>query len=178
VLVLLGGRAKVSSYTEDGSEVILAVRTPEDLLGEVSAIDGLPHSATVAALEPIEAVAVDVAEFRRFLETTPRVALVLLETTMARLRDADRKRIEFGAYDSVGRVARRLLELAERFGEGSPERVRITLPLSQQELAGWVGASREAVSKALHVLWERGLVQTGRRSVTVLDPAGLRRRAM
>jgi CRP/FNR family transcriptional regulator, cyclic AMP receptor protein len=177
-VVLLNGRAKISSYTEDGSEVILAVRTPEDLLGELSAIDGLPHSATVGALEPIDAVVIDGERFREYLETTPRVALALLEMEVSRLRDADRKRIEFGAYDSVGRVASRLVELAERFGEASPEGVRIALPLSQRELAGWVGASREAVTKALHVLRQRGLIETHRRSVTVLDPAGLRRRAM
>ncbi len=70
-----------------------------------------------------------------------------------RLRDADSKRAEFAAFDTVGRVASRLLELAERFGENAGGNgILITLPLTQEELAGWTGSSREAVSKALSTL--------------------------
>ena len=83
----------------------------------------------------------------------------------------------FGAYDIAARVAGRLVELADRFGEAVPDGVRISVPLSQDELAGWVGASREAVAKALRVLRDRGLVTTGRRTMTVLDLDGLRGRA-
>ena len=80
------------------------------------------------------------------------------------------------AFDIPGRVARRLVELAERFGEPDGQGVRIGVALSQDELAGWVGASREAVAKALRVLRDRGFVTTGRRTMTVLDLDGLRTR--
>jgi CRP-like cAMP-binding protein len=94
-----------------------------------------------------------------------------------KLRDADRKRIEYGAYDTTGRVATRLLELADRYGEQTGAGVRVALPLSQDELAGWTGSSREAVSKALRSLRDRGLIETGRRRVVIHDLDGLRRRA-
>ena len=103
--------------------------------------------------------------------------MALLRLVTSRLRDADRKRVEFGAFDIAARVAGRLVELADRFGEPVPDGVRIPVPLSQDELAGWVGASREAVAKALRVLRDRGLLTTGRRTMTVLDLDGLRRRA-
>jgi len=103
---------------------------------------------------------------------------MLLQVLSRKLRDADRKRIEFGAYDTVGRVCKRLVELAERFGEERGASVRIALPLSQQELAGWTGSSREAVSKALHQLRARGYIETARRGITVLDLAAIRRRAI
>jgi len=177
VIVVRAGRVKVSSYTEDGKEIVLAVREPGELLGELSAIDGQTRSASATAMEPVEAIMVSTAEFRAFLEERPRVAFALLEMTSAKLRDADRKRIEFGAYDTTGRVARRLVEMAERFGETAGDGVRITLPLSQQELAGWTGASREAVSKSLHQLRARGFISTARRGITVLDLDRLRRRA-
>ncbi len=74
-------------------------------------------------------------------------------------------------------MAQRILELAERFGEPEPNGTRITVALSQDELAGWVGASREAVAKALRTLREHGQLTTGRRTMTVLDLDGLRRRA-
>jgi CRP/FNR family cyclic AMP-dependent transcriptional regulator len=178
VVVLLNGRAKVSSYTADGKEVVLAVRGPGELLGDFSALDGGARSATVAALEPIEALMIPADRFKTFLEDHPRLAVLLLQTWSRRVRDADRKRVEFGAYDTPGRVARRLMELVERYGEGDGTMVRISLSLTQDELAGWTGASREAVSKALREFRDRGWIATGRRAITVLDVDALRARAV
>lgn len=178
VVVLLVGRAKVSSYTADGKEVVLAVRGPGELLGDFSALDGAPRSATVSGLEPIEALIIPSERFVRFLEDHARLAILLLQTWSRRVRDADRKRVEFGAYDTPGRVARRLLELVERYGEGDGTVMRIDLSLTQDELAGWTGSSREAVSKALREFRDRGWIETGRRSIKVLDVHALRTRSL
>src|SRR3954451_8233114 len=177
VVVLLKGRVKVSTLSDEGREIVLAFRGPGDLLGELSAIDGQPRSASVAAIEPVEALAVTAIDFRAFLSEHPEVALFLLETVSRRLRDADRKRVEFGAHDTIGRVAARLLELAEEYGQQDPRGIRIGLPLSQEELAGWTGASREAVSKALQALRRPGWVVTERRRIIVCDSEALRRRS-
>ncbi len=177
VLIVRSGRVKVSSYTADGKEVVLAIRGPGELLGELSAIDGEPRSASAGALEQVEVLSVPAEDFRAFLGTRPRIAVALMQMLSRRLRDADRKRVEFGAFDTIGRVSRRLVELAERFGESSSKGVRITVPLSQQELAGWTGSSREAVSKALRSLRARGYIETARRGITVLDIDALQRRA-
>ncbi|MGH8985462.1 MAG: Crp/Fnr family transcriptional regulator [Acidimicrobiia bacterium] len=173
VVVVLSGRTKISFTDRDGRESILNVRGAGDLLGELSVLDGEPHSATVLALEPVAAAVVSADEFRTLLSEHPRLSMALLELVVARLRDADRKRVEFGAYDTRGRVARRLVELAQRFGEEGRAGVRITLRLTQEELAGWTGSSREAVAKALADFRGRGWVETGRRTVIVLDPSAL-----
>ena len=177
VIVLRSGRVKVSSDTASGTEVLLAVRGPGALLGELSAIDGGLMSATVTALEPVTALSVSTPDFERYLLGHARVSFLLMREVTRRLRDADRKRIEFGAYDTTGRVAARLVELAERFGERSDEGLRINLPLSQDELAGWTGSSREAVTKALRTLREEGLITTGRLHVIVHDLSALNDRA-
>ncbi|QKW34185.1 Crp/Fnr family transcriptional regulator [Actinomadura sp. NAK00032] len=189
VAVLLRGRVKAFSYREQGGEALLAVRGPGALLGEVAAIDGLPRSASVAALEPVQALAIGADEFMAFLQAHGRVSILIMRMLCQRWRDADRKRVEFGMFDATGRVAQRLVELAERFGvpyvpRGGPgepaaggESVRITLNLSQEELAGWVGASREAVSKALRTLRRHGWIETGRRRLIVHDLQALRRHA-
>lgn len=177
VVVILKGQVKVSYFTEDGKEVLLAVRGPGDLLGELAALDGEPHSATGTALDPVDALVFTATDFKAFLAANPRVALYLLELLSRKVRDADVKRIEFSAFDTVGRVARRLVELAERFGEESDEGLEITLPLSQEELAGWTGCSREAASKALQHLRGRGWITTHRRRIRILDRAALERRA-
>jgi CRP-like cAMP-binding protein len=178
VVVLLAGRAKVSSYTADGKEVVLAVRGPGELLGDFSALDGATRSATVSALEPIEALIIPSERFVGYLEDHARLAILLLQTWSRRVRDADRKRVEFGAYDTPGRVARRLLELVDRYGEGDGSGMRIDLSLTQDELAGWTGSSREAVSKALREFRDRGWIETGRRTIKVLDVQALRSRAL
>jgi CRP/FNR family cyclic AMP-dependent transcriptional regulator len=102
---------------------------------------------------------------------------LLLRIVTGRLRDADRKRLEFGAYDTLNRVARRLVELVDRFGEPTESGIKIALPFTQDELASWVGASREAVAKALRTLRACGYLRTQRRTYTVVDIEGLRRRA-
>lgn len=178
VIVLLTGRAKCSSYTQDGKEVVLAVRGPGELLGELSALDGGQRSTTVAALENIEALVIPAERFIAFLTDHPRLAIQLLQTTIRRLRDSDRKRVEFGAFDTPARVARRLLELVDRYGEAEGASVRISLSLTQDELAGWTGSSREAVSKALREFRDRQWVATGRRTIVVLDVEALRQRAL
>lgn len=177
VAVLRSGRVKVSVDTASGTEIVLAVRGPGALLGEFAAIDREPRSATVTAIEPVTALAVPLAGFEAYLEAHGRVAMLLMRALTAKVRDADRKRIEFGAHDTTGRVAARLVEMAERFGERTNDGVAIGLPLSQEELAGWTGASREAVSKALGVLRSAGEIRTSRMSVVVLDLDALRRRA-
>lgn len=181
-MIVLSGRVKISHFTADGREIILAVRGPGELLGELSAIDQEPRSATALAAEPVEALVLTVEDFQQFVAATPRAAMVLLTGLVRRLREADRKRVEFAAYDTVGRVALRLLDLAKEFGEpaggAGGQAVRITLPLSQQELAGLIGASREAVSKALQHLRKRGWIETQRRGISILDPDALYKRAM
>lgn len=174
VLVIEHGRVKIVSVTLDGREVVLAIRGPGDLLGELAAVDGQPRSAAAVAMEDMEALVVPAARFAAFLEEHPAVTYRLLKTVVERLRDADRKRVEFGAHDAIGRVAQRLVELAERYGESAGNGIRIDLPLTQEELAGFTGSSREAVSRALRMLRTAGLVETHRMRITVTDLDGLR----
>jgi CRP-like cAMP-binding protein len=178
VMVLLEGRVKIASVSEDGREAVLAFRGPGEVLGELSAIDGQPRSAGVLAVDPVQALVVPVAAFRAFLERSPRASLWLLTRLVARLREADRKRAEFGASDTIGRVAARLVELARDYGREQPGGgVLIDLPITQEELASWVGSSREGVNKALNTLKGLQWIDMERRSITVLDMDALRRRS-
>ena len=177
VILIESGRVKVHSAIRDGRDVILRFCGPGDLLGEISVIDDEPRSGTVEALEPVEALAISATDFRGFLESHPPACLILLRMVTHRFRDADRKRIEFAASHTLGRVAARLVELAERYGEATDAGIVIDLRLSQEELAGWTASSREAVAKALHTLRDLELVVTERRRITVLDLEGLARQA-
>ena len=176
VLVLLDGHVK-AAMLNDGREVILAFPGPGELLGELSAVDGEPRSGTVRAVDDVEALVIPGSAFRAFLEHRPRVGLVLLRSVVARLRTADRQRVDYAVNDVVVRVAGRLVELCDRFGceDGTGIGVEIGLGLTQDELASWAGASREAVAKAMALLRSLGWVQTERRRIVVLDLPALRR---
>ncbi len=177
VLAIRHGNVKVTTTTADGHELVLAIRGPSELVGELAALDDREHrrSATVIALNAVAVQLVPNDEFVGFLEQHPRALLALTRTVIGRLHDADRRRAEFGAYDTLGRVARVLTELARSQHPTAAGDVRLDPPLTQHELAGLVGASRESVVRALAELRRRGVIETGRRSLVVRDLPSLQR---
>jgi CRP/FNR family transcriptional regulator, cyclic AMP receptor protein len=180
VLVVLRGRVKLACVSAAGREALLGIREPGDLLGEMAALDATVRSATATAIDEVEVLAVPGPAFLAFIEATPAAGTHLLRIFSSRLRDADLKRLEFLSQDTVGRVCARLVELAQRFGARHEEGTgtHIDVPITQEELAGWTGSSREAVVKALRTLRELGWIATGRGGITVLDVDALRRRAV
>jgi CRP/FNR family transcriptional regulator, cyclic AMP receptor protein len=130
VVLLRSGRVKVTSTTPNGREVVLGFRGPGELIGELGAIDDQPRSATIVAVDPVEALTIPPRDFLAFLEEHPSASLALVRVLSQRLRDADAKRIEFAALNTLGRVAHRLLELCDRFGDPEDGAIRIALPLS------------------------------------------------
>jgi CRP-like cAMP-binding protein len=175
VAVLLLGRVKISSLTDSGDEVVLSILGPGALIGELEAIDGKPRPATVSALEPVAALMIPYEDFVAFLRTHEVAARLLMKTLCERIRYAERTCVDHVAHDTAGRLAMRIVELAERYGEPVGGGVSISVALTQDELAGWINASREAVSKGLRALRARGFVETGRRTLLVRDLEALRR---
>ena len=175
VVVITQGRVKVFAPSAPGTETVLSLLGPGDLVGELSAIEDepTPRMATVAALDAVVCRVVRNIEFRSLLAGRPGIALELLRMIAARLRTSDRRRVEFGAYGTTRRLARLLVELA---ADGRPSGTVVVLRggLTQDDLAGMVGASRESVARALATLRTLGFVSTGRRQVAVLDLVGLR----
>lgn len=176
VLVLEQGWVLISCISTTGRETVLGLCGAGDLLGEVSALDGQPRSATAVALTQTQARVVS-ASVLRHAAREGETAAALLRLLAYRLRQADRRRVEFAALDTLGRVSSRVLELCERFGRPDGSSVLIELPLSQEQLASWCAASREATVKALATLRSLGCISTARRRIVVHDVAALQRHA-
>ena len=176
VFLIERGWVTVTCTGPGGREIMLALRGPGDMLGELSALDGEPRSASAMAVSDVEAIVVSGSALGRALDDAD-TARELIRVLAARLRDADRKRLEFAALETLGRVAWRLLELSERFGHDTGEGISVELPLSQEQIAGWCGASRESTVKALASLRALGCITTGRRRVVIIDPEALQRHA-
>jgi CRP-like cAMP-binding protein len=179
VLVITAGAVKVVVTAASGREVVLDVLEAGELLGEMSAIDGGQRSATALALGPVEVLAVSQRAFVALLDGHPALARKLLSLLTARIRGADRRQLEFGANDALGRVCQRLVELSRRYGfDEGDGRVVLVAPLSQQDLASWAGLSREAVVKGLRALRTLGWVESDGRRLVIVDPQALSRRAL
>ncbi len=176
VFIIERGWVMISSIAPSGREIVLGIRGPGDVIGDLSALDGAPRSASALAVGEVEATVAPGSALTRAL-TDAATAKELLRVLAVRLRDSDRKRLEFAALDTLGRVAWRLQELGERFGEETSTGIEVDLPLSQEQLASWCGASREATVKALASLRSLGCIATGRRSVLIRDLEALRRHA-
>lgn len=177
VMILLSGRAKISRVHDDGRELLLSIRDPGDLIGDLALIDGQPRLASAIALEPVEALVIPAQAFRRYVDSTPRIAVVMLAVFARRFRDTTVKLSQLVASDTVGRVAARILELAERYGHHSENELQVELPMSQEEFAAWAGASRAGVAHALQTLRDLGWIHTGRRLIVIRDVDALRARS-
>ncbi|MFC9591143.1 Crp/Fnr family transcriptional regulator [Streptomyces sp. NPDC056944] len=170
VLALLSGWSVVSVGTERGSRLILALRGAGEVVGDLAAVDRGPRSASVTALGTVEAVAVSGDRFRRFLAARPHATALIMRQLATRLRSADVERRALASETVLQRLAARLVELAERAGRrGADGGTVLDLPLPQHDLAAAIGATREAVAKALRLLREQDVVRTANRTVVVLD---------
>jgi CRP/FNR family cyclic AMP-dependent transcriptional regulator len=173
---ITSGRVKISAITDDAREALFSLAGPGDLVGEISALAGRQRTATVRALEPVSSLAIPADALRAAVSGSPRLAIFFLEIAADRLQAADLQRLEFAGHDVLGRVARRLNSLVQE--SGRPVRDGIMLEfLSQEDLAGWTAASREAVNRALQQLRAVGCLRSERRRMIVTDLAALRRYA-
>lgn len=173
--VLLSGRVRDVATSSSGKEVLLAVHGPGDFLGDLGVLDGGRRTATVIALEDVTVVRIPGATFRAALPKVPPLAVALLQLAAHRLRRTNQRIVEQVADDTTTRLARRLLEIAARHSQARADGgLEITMHLTQDQLASWIGATREATAKALSALRRDGLVETGRRELVVLDVDGLR----
>jgi CRP/FNR family cyclic AMP-dependent transcriptional regulator len=177
--IILKGSVKVYVTHTDGSEVILAILGPGEIVGEMSVADSLGRSASVLTLEDSTLLWMDRKTFLSSMEEMPAIARNLVGILSRRLRLADTHTRSLAALDVPGRVAAQLLAFAREYGEPLPDGgVLIPLRLTQTDLAGLVGASRVRVNQALGYYRKRGNISLNRdHRIIVYDEEALERRA-
>ena len=173
----LDGKVKLGRTSSDGRENLLAILGPGQMFGELSLFDPGPRSATVTAVTDTTFSSLSHEDLLRWLEGRPAVARGLLAQLAGRLRKANDVVADLVFSDVPGRVAKALLDLADRFGRTADDGVHVHHDLTQEELAQLVGASRETVNKALADFASRGWLRLEPRSVVIMDIERLPRRA-
>lgn len=173
VAVLIDGWVKVVGSTEEGGQALLALRVGGDLVGEQSALDNGPRSATVISAGVTATQVMSQRDFLGFLDRRPEASVAVSRALSNELRWANQRRIDFSGLPVLARLARVLSELGRLYGTSSPNGVELQCTLTQPEFAAMVGASEPSVHKALRQLRRDGVVATGYRHVMITDPAAL-----
>jgi len=147
------------------------------MFGELSLFDPGPQTSTATAVTKVRAAPLDRDALRHWLADRPEITDRLLRVLARRLRRTNDHLSDLIFTDVAGRVAKQLLELAQRFGVAEDGAIRVTHDLTQEELAQLVGATREAVNKALADFTQRGWIRLNGKSVLITDSARLANRA-
>jgi CRP/FNR family transcriptional regulator, cyclic AMP receptor protein len=170
LFVVHSGRIAIAKGSPDGRESLVALMEPGDIFGEMPLFDGEPRSASARALERSELVRVPFGVVRRELEARPELLWDVVELFARRLRSADDAIADAMLLDVTGRTAKRLLELSARADE-------FQLPITQEELAGLVGASRERVNKSIAAFVRLGWIEQSDRHYRIMNRERLAERA-
>jgi CRP/FNR family cyclic AMP-dependent transcriptional regulator len=178
VYLILSGTVKVHLEQEDGTDVIIAILGPGDIVGEMSALDNRERSASVVTLEKTQVLWMDRASFESFLRQLPLVAFNLSCILSKRLRLANAQIQALAAHAVESRVARQLIAFADRYGEkAGTGKLHIPIRLTQSDIASLVGASREHTNKVLVSYRERGYLSvSATHHITILNKDALAKR--
>jgi CRP-like cAMP-binding protein len=170
------GRVKVVLDAESGDEAVVAILSPGDCFGELALIDGEPRSATIEALESLETICITRRDFMDFLRTHPQAMERLLMVLAGMIRQLDEDLADLIFLDLEGRLVKKLLELAEEHGREVDGAIEIELPMTQEDLAAMIGATRASVNKLLGAYEQRGAIRRQGRRIAICDRERLRRR--
>jgi CRP-like cAMP-binding protein len=174
VLLLLSGFVKVLAISESGYEALLGVRVGGELIGELSAIDGEPRSASVVTCGVVTARMIGSEELRQVSRLHSEVHIEISRMISSRLRWANRYRLDYRAHDAPTRVARVLVEIADRYGRRTDRGWELGVGLTQSELASLAGVALPTLEKALYTFDRATLTARVNRQTVLIDLPRLR----
>jgi CRP/FNR family transcriptional regulator, cyclic AMP receptor protein len=172
MMAILKGSVRISTPSPAGPDIVLTILSAGEVFGEIALLDGADRTADATAIGDCDLLVLDHRDFVPFLERRADLCILLLKLLCQRLRQTDKQFEEamFGRLD--GRIAMTLVRLANNAPASG--KASIELRITQQELAGMVGAARESVNKQLHV-WQRdGVLRLGKRLIEIADIAALK----
>jgi CRP-like cAMP-binding protein len=177
LFIITAGEVKIGLPSETGDEAIIATLHAGDVFGELALLDGAPRSATATALVITDVVVLPRDRFLELIASEPAVRDALLASLAGELRRLTIHVEELHFLDMTGRLAARLVRLAEEASAGGAQRpdgsIRLRPTLTQAELASMVGCTRQSVNKLLGQFADGGLVRLDRQGIAVTDLAGL-----
>jgi CRP-like cAMP-binding protein len=175
--MVVRGQVKIGHVGEGGGEIVFAIAGPGEVFGELSLFDEEgERTADAQALEPTECIVIAKAPLLEFLTARPGLLLRIIASLSVYIKRKDATMGEVAFLDIAGRVATKLVQLADTKGRPTADGTSIDVTLNQRTLAAMVGATRENVNRALRRFSDLGYIRIDRSSITVVNREQLRRR--
>jgi len=171
--LVLSGSVAIVRTGVDGRETILSLLKERDFFGEMSLFDNAVRAAGVRTLTDVVVCVVEREDFLALVDRSPHILRLLVIALSERLRAANTFIAATSSQDIRSRLASLLLNLMQNFGESTLLGTKISLRLTNQEMANMIGTSRETVNRALNRLWDERLIDMRTPHVVVVDPEGL-----
>ncbi len=168
LFIITKGAVKVTRNDSEGREIILTILGEYEYFGEMSLLDGQNPSANVIAMENTELFYLGREQFMQLIQYNPKITFALLEGLIKRLRAADDKIKSLSLLKAEGKIISAIIQLAEISGTMKQGMVEVDLPF-QHDIANIAGTSRETVSRVLHALEKKGLVQLDGSKIRIPD---------
>ena len=169
MMAVLSGAIRISTTSPNGREIVLAVLNAGEIFGEMALLDGGERTADAIAMNDCDLLVIDQRDFIPFLESRTDLCIRFLRLLSQRLRRTD-ELFETALFERLeSRLSKALIQLASDGGAGHTDGLPFLLRVSQQELSGIVGASRENVNKQLRAWQRAGLLELGKRRIVIRD---------
>jgi len=175
--LILKGKVRVVRVNESGNETSIRIYSDRDIIGEFSAIDGKPRSATVQALEDCILLEVVYVKLLELINEIPKLALGLINVLVKKLRWATSFAETIAQYDTAGRLLHIFLHYKDVLGKElvAGKMYEINLSMNQSDLASLVGTRREWVNRILQDWKRRDLIEYRNGTITIIDLASVER---
>jgi CRP/FNR family cyclic AMP-dependent transcriptional regulator len=174
--MISAGKIKIVRQSRDGDEAILAVLSAGDFCGEMVLLDGLPRSADAIAIEETHLYGLNRKDFLAYVMNNKTAIKAILSALSKRLRKADDFLEDIFFLNIAARLAKKLIELAGSKDFREKENEPIKLSVTQKDLAGMIGATRESINKELRVLREKNLIGLSGNTILIKDLEALKQR--
>jgi CRP-like cAMP-binding protein len=173
VLLLASGRVRIGNFTADGKQSILAFIEPGELFGELAIFDPGQRQEVAETVEPSTVVMFPREAFWACMQQHAEISIGVTKLIGLRRQRIERRLKYLLFRSNRDRLVHLLLELADQYGQGTPQKVLIRLKLSHQDLANIIGSTRETVTVTLGELQAQGLLELGRQKIILCDLARL-----
>ena len=168
--LILSGSVAIVHLVPDGRETILSILKERDFFGEMSIFESALRAASVRTLTDVEVGIIDRTDFLALIDRSPRIGRLLVTALSDRLRAANKLIASTTSQDIRSRLAALLINLGQNFGEPTPLGSRISLRLTNQEMANMIGTTRETVNRTLNRFWDERVIDMRTAHVVIVDP--------
>lgn len=176
LFIINKGRVKVSKFTIDGKEQILYILTSGEFFGELHLFNSDEvNNFSVYAIADTEICLLTKADIDRIMEANPEISLKLLKALTKRLAHTENLAQNLATKDPEVRIAHMILEFCQKFGTKKKDGILIELPITREEIASYVGVTRETISRKFSKFENLGLISlSGNKQLIVNDQLALK----